>query len=240
MGVATVADRELDGLDPYEIMRAEAARIEAFLVRMPPDGWAAPTGCDEWNRHDLVAHLAGGEQYNHACLDGGLDDLMTRAAAAGVTDVDGFNRWCVAARRDVADATVLAEWRDAVGRTIGDLAARDGGDLSTMVGPYPVRWQAFHLAAELATHADDLGVETDRDSPARARWRARATRFFLAESHPDVDVRAAAGVDGGATTVTADGAVATLDDATLVAAANRRLRDPDAISTTIRDAVALM
>jgi hypothetical protein len=27
--------------------------------------------------------------------------------------------------------------------------------VDTSVGDYPCRWQAFHVAAELATHADD-------------------------------------------------------------------------------------
>lgn len=234
MDLAEVADRELDGLDPYELMRSEAARIDAFLAHVPPDGWAEPTGCAGWDRHDLVAHLAGSEQYNHACLDDRIGELMGRAAEAGVTDVDSFNRWTVDQRRDADHDAVVHEWREALGRTIRDLADRDGGDIPTMVGPYPARWQGFHLAAELATHADDLGVG---DGPAgRLRWRAHATRFFLAESHPELAVEAH---DGG-TTVSVGDVRATLDDATLVAAANRRLRDPDSVAAAVRDAVALM
>lgn len=228
-------DRELDGLDPYELMLAEATRIEELLVHLTPDGWTAPTACEGWDRHDLVAHLAGAEQYNHACLDDRIGELMGRAAAAGVDGLDRFNQWCVDERRDLDDRAVLDEWRGAVGRTIRDLAGRDGTEIPTMVGPYPARWQGFHLAAELATHADDLGADA-ADDAGRARWRARATRFFLAESHPELDLRA----EDGATTVTVDGVTATLDDATLVAAANRRLRDPGAVAATIRDAVALL
>lgn len=234
MDVAAVATHELAGLDPYELMRSEAARIDAMLAGMPPDAWHEPTGCAGWDRHDLVAHLAGSEEYNHACLDDRIDDLMGRAGEAGVSDVDGFNQWTVDRRRDMDEPELVHEWREALGRTITDLADRDGTDIPTLAGPYPARWQAFHLAAELATHADDLGVGDG--PPGRARWRAHATRFFLAESHPDVGVSAS---DDG-TAITVEGVTVTLDDTTLIGAANRRLRDPAAVASTVRDAVALV
>lgn len=234
MDVAAVATQELEGLDPYELMRSEAARIDAFLAGLGPDEWHEPTGCAGWDRHDLVAHLAGGEEYNHACLDDRIDEFMGRAGEAGVTDLDSFNQWMVDRRRDVDDQVLVHEWREALGRTITGLADRDGTDIPTTVGPYPARWQAFHLAAELATHADDLGL--GHGPPGRARWRAHATRFFLAESHPEVAVRAS---DDG-TVITVDGATVTLDDPTLVEAANRRLREPAAVATPIREAIALV
>ena len=30
--------------------------------------------------------------------------------------------------------------------------------MDSSIGDYPGRWQAFHVAAELASHADDVGV----------------------------------------------------------------------------------
>ena len=88
-----------------------------------------------------------------------------------------------------------------------------------MVGPYPVDWQAWHLASELATHADDIGVPIDpADVARRTDWRARFSRFALAETKPDVAVTAG---DGG-TTVTVGDRIVVLDDESLVAAVSAR------------------
>ena len=54
--------------------------------------------------------------------------------------------------------------------------ARDGGDVDSSVGAYPARWQAFHLAFELATHADDVGVPVaDAEEARRARSGRRSS-----------------------------------------------------------------
>src|SRR5208283_5425490 len=45
------------------------------------------------------------------------------------------------------------------------------------------RWQAVHVAAELATHADDIGVPVTHDERTeRTAWRARYSRFALCGS----------------------------------------------------------
>ena len=84
----------------------------------------------------------------------------------------------------------------------------DGG------GAYPVRWQAWHLASQLATHADDVGVPTThkREEETRRDWRARFARFALVEAKPDVEVQL---LDDG-TWVRANGVEATLTDDQLI------------------------
>jgi hypothetical protein len=63
---------------------------------------------------------------------------------------------------------------------------RDGGNVDSSVGPYPARWQAFHLASELATHADDVGVPiTNAEAENRTAWRAAFSRFALKEAKPE-------------------------------------------------------
>ena len=46
--------------------------------------------------------------------------------------------------------------------------------VDTSTGDYPCRWQAVHVAAELATHADDIGVpiRLDQTSGFSAGLRA--------------------------------------------------------------------
>src|SRR4051812_25069201 len=88
MDVDSVAAVELDGLDPYQLMARETERIDAFASTLAPDAWQAPTTCDGWSRADLMAHLAGSEEYNRACLDDTLGELFERATAEGVADVN--------------------------------------------------------------------------------------------------------------------------------------------------------
>ncbi len=213
-------DAELKDLNPHDLMDQEAARLDAYFSSLDEAGWQAASACDGWSVHDVLSHLAGSEAYNHACLDDRIGPLFEEYGARGVTDVESFNAIGVADRADKSHAEVLDEWRVACGRTRRDLRARSGGDVSTMVGAYPADWQAWHLASELATHADDVAVTVSAaEAPARTDWRARFSRFALAEMKPDLPMSH----DSGATTVTVGEQDLTLDDATLVAAVAARL-----------------
>ncbi len=219
MDIETAAARELGSVDPHDLLDAEAARIHAFAEALGPDGWAEPTGCAGWDRHDLLAHLAASETYNHACLDDAIATLMERAGAAGATDLHGFNAWGVAERRQLPHAEVLREWRAANARTRAEMRARRGGEIPTLAGPYPVDRQAWHLAAELATHADDLGVPvTPPEADDRTRWRARFARFVVVEEERGADLDHT----DDRTTVRVGDASAVVDDETLVAAVSGR------------------
>ena len=99
---------------------------------------------------------------------------------------------------------------------------RDGGEMDSSTGPYPVRWQAFHVASELATHADDIGVPVAADEAAdRSAWRVAFSRFALTERRPGVVVEAAP----GGTRVVADEGEVMVDDETFVAGLADRLDD---------------
>jgi uncharacterized protein (TIGR03083 family) len=216
--------RELDGLDPYAILDAEAERIDRFLSALP-DGdpaWEVITGCPAWTRRDMIAHLAAAEEYHHACFDDALGPLFERFLAAGASDLHGFNALGVSERAGRTPSEVLDEWRRANGQTRASFRERGDHDMATSVGAYPARWQAFHVASELATHADDLGVPVaDDEAEARLRWRARFSRFALMEAKPDVTARAA---DGGTEVTSADGTI-TVDDVTFVQAVAGRAPD---------------
>lgn len=221
-------DRELEGLDPYELLDKEAARIDSFLSAIP-DGdprWDQPTACSAWNRRQLLGHLASTEEYHHACLGDTLADFIAKGVEAGATDVDSFNELGIEARSGMQPSDVLAEWRAQDADTRGRLRERGSGDMTTMVGPYPARWQSFHIASELAIHADDLGVpDGGADVEDRLAWRAKISRFFLAESKPDLELSAT----GGGTAVKGDGMDLTVDDQTFVNAVAGRLDDSSAL-----------
>ena len=179
--------------------------------------------------------LAAVEEYHHACLDDALGPLFEQGMAAGVADLHGWNAHGVEVRADRPALDVVAEWRVADAETRRRLRERDGGEMATSVGPYSVRWQAFHIASELATHGDDLWVPVDpTEQHARLAWRVPFSRFSLSESKPDVETEA---VDGG-TRVRADEHEAVLDDLTFVEAVAGRLPDDTEVDPEIVEALS--
>ena len=63
-------DRDLQNLDPYDLMDAEAARLDAYFSALGPADWAKPSRCEGWSVRDVLAHLTASEAYNHASLEG--------------------------------------------------------------------------------------------------------------------------------------------------------------------------
>lgn len=235
MDLDEIVDTELEALDPYDLMDIEAGRIDAYLSGLATTGWSEPTPCAAWDRHDVAAHLAASEEYNHATLDDTLEALFARFAAAGVTDLHSANQLGVDERRDRSHTEVLDEWRTTNSTTRALMRSRDGDEIATTVGQYPARWQAFHLAAELAVHADDLGVpETPEEAVERLAWRTRVARFIVAESHPEVTVKAMA----DRTAVGVDATLVELDGATFVAAATGRLAPDSPVPVEVRRGLA--
>ena len=234
---ANLATRELDGLDPYERQDRESDRISSFLGELDDDGWSAPTGCAEWTRRDLVAHLAATEGYHRAGLDDTLGALFERLLAAGAHDLHSFNDVGVRERSDRSAGEVLEEWRASNRATRAGFRDRGDGSMATSVGPYPARWQAFHVASELATHADDLGVPvTDDERDDRTAWRVRVSRFALGEAKGDLSVERS---DGG-TRVVGQGIDVEVPDEDLVVAVSGRLPADSQLDPATRAVLSTM
>jgi uncharacterized protein (TIGR03083 family) len=213
-------DSELAGLDPFRSLDLEAARIERHMSHLSGDAWDRPSRCKGWSIRDVLAHLASSEAYHQACLDGDVNVWIAHYAERGATDIDRINAMGVADRADRPPEGLLAEWRELNADTRRRF--RDGGDeIDTSVGPYPRRWQAFHVAGELATHADDVFAVGDPDEDTqRRRWRARFSRFALAEEKPDLAVE----VDqAGRTRIRGRGVELDLDDGELIEGVAGRL-----------------
>lgn len=182
-------DAVLVGLDPYELLDAEAERIERYYAKIDAVTAVRPSRCRGWSVRDVLAHLAATEEYHQACLDDELPRLVRKLGEAGASSLDSVNAYGIAARDGYEIDELLDEWRTLNSDTRLRLRRRDGGLMETSVGPYPVRRQAFHLAAELATHADDAFVPVDpSEDAARTAWRAQFSRFALAEEKPFVEV----------------------------------------------------
>jgi len=183
----------LAGLNSFGIFDVEADRLDQFFTGLDSQGWARPSRCAGWTVQDVLAHLAGAELYNHACLNGDLDGFRAMLRAAGISGgFTEFNQWCVRQRRGLPAAEVLAEWREANGETRQRLTelGRDA-PLLTAAGPYPVGLQAFHCGSDYATHADDVGAPVaPAEEPGRTAWRVSVGRFALAEQNSPVKISA--------------------------------------------------
>lgn len=228
-------DSELRDLDPFDLMDAEARRVDGFLATLDGDDWLRPTRCAGWRRRELLAHLAASEHYNRATIDGTVGELMAQAQAAGVQDLDGINRWGVEQRSDRTPAELLEEWRTMSGDNRRRMRAMgwDGTLQTAGAGPYPAGRQAFHLAQEFAIHADDMGVPVaDGERRLRGTWQARFARFTLREYGKEVEVES----DGaGMNRISGGGIEITLDDEGLVDACSARLPDGAPVPAELRD-----
>jgi uncharacterized protein (TIGR03083 family) len=163
--------------DPVPRYDAEVRRFKEHMAGLDEGGWNAASHCEGWRVRDVLAHLAAGEAYNQACLDGNLRELNF---AGGLDD---WNARAVAERRPRPAAEVLREWA----QRQADVRERWGrlgleASIPTSVGPYPLRLQFWHLAQEYATHADDVGVPVPgQERDARLRWRCAFGLFAREE-----------------------------------------------------------
>jgi uncharacterized protein (TIGR03083 family) len=230
-------DRELAGLDPFALLDAEAGRLDVFLSGVGESGWKQASRCAGWTVRDVLGHLAAGEDYHRACLDGTVAGFLAAFAGCGGTDLDSVNALGVAGYAALSPAQVLARWRADSADNRRRFRERGDGVVDTSIGDYPCRLQAFHVAAELATHADDIGVSlTPAEHEERTAWRARYSRFALAEAKPQLEIRHA----GTRTTITGGPDAVELDDDELIEAVMGRLDETSGLSATIRALVSMM
>jgi uncharacterized protein (TIGR03083 family) len=221
-----IDDKDLAGLDPYDLMATEASRLDGFFTNAGADDWKQPTRCEGWSRRDLLAHLAASEDYNQACLDGSVQQFLADFGAKGAVDLATANEIGIREFDDRTPEEILETWRARSAQNREAFRARDGGEVDSSVGGYPARWQAFHLAFELATHADDVGVPvTPSETPTRNEWQARFGRFAIKELKPDLTIEA----NDGRTHVKGEGVDVELPDEQFVQAVAARLPDDSGI-----------
>jgi len=200
---------------------AETARLRSWLDRTRPERWQAPTRCENWTVHDVVAHLSSGELYNQACLDDNL-------AALGTWDDDeAYNIAHVDRRRHIPEwvwrhSRVHAAWRAMDAQTL----------ISTGTGPYMVGMQAWHIASEYATHSDDIGVPVPgEEQPDRLAWRYAFSRYAVRERALPLEVLSTGSIGelSARVSVSSGGVTLSLPPEDFVAAVSARLALPDAM-----------
>src|ERR1700680_3986775 len=106
-------DRDLDGLDPYDLMDTEAGRLDRYFVGLDAAAWSRPSRCDGWSVRDVLAHLLSSEQYNAACLDGRVAEFLGTLGARGATDLPSANELGIRDLDDRSTEHLISEWRAA-------------------------------------------------------------------------------------------------------------------------------
>jgi uncharacterized protein (TIGR03083 family) len=235
--MAAVDEAELSDLNPFDLMSAEAARIDRFYSGLSDTEWQAPTRCAGWNRRDLLAHLAGVEDYTGANLRGATKELFAEAKSSGL---ESFNDWQIGQRATLSPAQLLAEWRALVARNDAELRRRGPDEtLDTSIGPYPIGRQAFFLASERAIHADDAGVPVPpEERDARLSWRLRFGRSALTEMRQDSDLSVVS--DRGAHLIRIGREETRLADDQFVEALSGRLPETIDVPKSLRKALAVL
>jgi uncharacterized protein (TIGR03083 family) len=224
-------DRDLQGLNAYDLFDQEAERLYRFFASIDDTIWKRPSGCTAWTVRDMLGHLRADEDYFQAGLDGRVAEYMQGMGERGATDLETGNQLGVDTYAGAPAGELIEEWRAVNADTRQRFRERDGGDVDTAVGAYPARWQAFHLAQELATHADDIGVPVaPREEPARTNWRACVDRFALMEAKSDVKVAAS----GDSTRYEFDDKTGTIANGDFVDAVGGRLRPDHPIDPIVR------
>ena len=229
-------DSELKDLDPYALFDREAERIEAHLRQLPDAEWERPSRCEGWSVRDVLAHLMATEEYHRACLGGTVQQLMARMGERGATDLTTANEMGVRDQDGKATPELLKEWSASNAATRDGFRQRGDGTVDSSVGDYSARWQTFHLAMELAVHADDMYVpQTPDEADDRKAWRAAFSRFTLREYKPDVDVEVTA---PGRTRVQRENLTVEVDDGELIEGVAARLDDSSRLGQSERDVLA--
>src|SRR4051794_39053630 len=108
-------DTELAGIDPHDLVDAEAARIDAFLTSLPADAsdgaWTRPSRCAGWTVRDVLGHLAANEEYHEACVEGDVGSYLQTMGEKGAVDLASANALGVAERAGVEPAELIRSWR---------------------------------------------------------------------------------------------------------------------------------
>jgi len=142
-------DAELAGLDPFDLLDREAARIEDHLAVLPEAEWSRQSRCALWSVRDVLAHLADAENYHRACLDGRVSEFIAEMEAQGGHDIASANALAIAALAGRTPQDLLSEWSDSNAETRRRFRERGDGRIDTSVGDYGERSIAAVIAAAI-------------------------------------------------------------------------------------------
>jgi uncharacterized protein (TIGR03083 family) len=152
--------------DPSVPMRRQRDRLAAALRDLPDDAWAAPSRCDGWSVQDVVAHLAGVNQFWALSVAAGRQGEPTRY----LTRFDPVDTpaQLVAAERGKPPSEILAAFEAsnrALGAAFDGVSGRDWAEVVAEAPPGHVslRCIALHALWDSWVHERDVLLPLGRE-----------------------------------------------------------------------------
>jgi uncharacterized protein (TIGR03083 family) len=166
----------VDRIELVGIAHAERQRLGRTIQFVAPAAWDAPSPCEGWTNHDVMAHLAAQEAAAAQLLgDGPAEEFEAfRAANGGDFWVNGFNEWAVELRREVPTRDVLSAWgraADVFLERCADLTDDDwkARRVSWVAGDIGVRYLIQSRIVEWWVHGEDIRAGAELE-PNLQHW----------------------------------------------------------------------
>ena len=146
--------------DPTAALLRQRRRLGSLLATLTEDQWATPSRCEGWSVQDVVAHLAGTDQFWTLSFEAGLRGEPTRFLAN--FDPVATPAQMVDAVRDQSPGEVLKRYEDNVGALEAVVANLDADQWSLPVeappGHIALRAAALHAPWDAWTHERDIVI----------------------------------------------------------------------------------
>jgi uncharacterized protein (TIGR03083 family) len=156
--VTTVDRQQMIG-----IAHGERGRLGRTIQYTEPPIWSAPSVCDGWTNHDLIAHLVAQDTAAAQLVAGdpAAEFDAFREANGGELWVNGFNEWAVAARAEVETRQLLGEWGKAADAFLALTARLSDEEWGTrrvewVAGEIGVRYLVQSRVIEWWLHGEDI------------------------------------------------------------------------------------
>jgi len=180
--IISIAGRPDDQLLPVTRQRE---RMETMLADLDADEWKAPSRCDAWTVHDVVAHLAGVNAFWRSSVIAGLAGSPTRVLAG--FDPAATPPLLVEPMRALMPAEVLDQFVSSNRAFLDTLAELDEQGWSTLAetpaGHLPIRLLAQHALWDSWIHERDIALPIARTA-AREPDEIRSCLSYAAALSP--------------------------------------------------------
>lgn len=159
-------------------------RLEATLAGLADDAWRAPTRCDGWTVHDVVAHLTDVTAFWQASVLAGLAGTPTRMLAG--FDPATTPELLAAQMRELAPGEVFERFQASNDAFLGTLAELDDRGWAMPAeappGHIPIRVLAHHALWDAWIHERDITLPLGLTPTCEADEVASSLRYATALS----------------------------------------------------------
>jgi uncharacterized protein (TIGR03083 family) len=97
------------------VLTGESSRLEQYFEALPPEAWARPSACTQWQVQDVVAHLVGVAEFYAGTVARGLRGETSppagrapAGASTGASAAEGIAQRSIAARKSLGPQLLAA------------------------------------------------------------------------------------------------------------------------------------